>query len=298
MRWRLTGAAAAFVLVSAVSADATQAVSDTGPRAELRGMQLASLFGESDEEKAAKAAQQQHEDNQDAQIADLKQRVHDLEQSLQQVTGQNELLGHRIDELSDRIDRQQKDFNYKLCSLAAQQLGTGTSSDQTGGGLPCDQTAAVGAIVAPQATPGSGGSLGTLTQGATTPDARAQYDTAMNLLAKAQYDEARAAFRSFADANPKTDLAPQALYWVADIAYVQKDYSGAAQVFAEQIKKYPKSQRSPDSMLKLGQSLLGLGQKEAKKQGCATLGAIKTNYPHASASVLSQAATVRATSCK
>ena len=30
----------------------------------------------------------------------------------------------------------------------------------------------------------------------------------MNLLAKARFDEARAAFRSFADAHPKDDLAP------------------------------------------------------------------------------------------
>ena len=61
----------------------------------------------------------------------------------------------------------------------------------------------------------------------------------MNLLAKAQYDEARAAFRSFADTYPKDDLAPQALYWVGDIAYVQKDYPSAARAFAEELKKYP-----------------------------------------------------------
>ena len=117
----------------------------------------------------------------------------------------------------------------------------------------------------------------------------------MNMLAKAQYDEARAAFRSFADANPKDSLASQAVYWVGDIAYVQKDYAGAAQAFAEEIKKYPTSSRGPESMLKLGQSLLALGQK---KEGCLTLGAIKSKYPQASASVLSQAVTARSGVCK
>ena len=36
-----------------------------------------------------------------------------------------------------------------------------------------------------------------------------QFDSAMNLLAKAQYDEAKASFRAYADANPDdAELAP------------------------------------------------------------------------------------------
>ena len=256
-------------------------------------MQLAGLFGESDEEKAARL----REDNQDAQISDLKQRIHDLEQSLPQITGQNEELSHRIQELSIRIDRQQKDFDYKLCSLAAQQLGAITSPDQSGNGLPCNPDAAMGTLAAPGGQmQGSGSTLGTLPQSAAVvSDTRPQFNAAMNLLAKAQYDEARAAFRTFVDSYPKDDLAPQAIYWVGDIAYVQKDYAGAAQAFAEGIKKYPTSSRGPDSMLKLGQSLLAMGQK---KEGCLTLGAIKSKYSKASATVLSQAASARSTSCK
>ena len=292
MTGRLTGLAAAFVLVStfAGAADAAQTASDAPVRAQLRGVQLAGLFGESDEEKAAR---QQHEDNQDAQIADLKQRLHDLEQSLQQLTGQNEQLSHRVQELRAKLDSQQKDYDYKLCSLSAQLLNAGTAPDQSGGSLPCNPGADAAAPVG-QRMLGSGGTLGTLPQGA-TPDTRPQFDAAMNLLARAQYDEARAAFRAFADDNPKDALAPQAVYWVGDIAYVQKDYGSAAQAFAEAIKKYPASSRGPDSMLKLGQSLLALGQK---KEGCLTFGAIKSKYPKASASILSQAVSAREMSCK
>jgi tol-pal system protein YbgF len=160
--------------------------------------------------------------------------------------------------------------------------------------LPCNLGADGGAAPAGQSTLSSGGTLGTLPQGA-APDTRPQFDAAMNLLAKAQYDEARAAFRAFADDNPKDTLAPQAVYWVGDIAYVQKDYGAAAQAFAEAIKKYPTSSRGPDSMLKLGQSLLALG---SKKEGCLALGAIKSKYPKASAAVLSQAVSTREMSCK
>jgi len=290
MTGRLTSIAAAVVLFSAFAgaAGATETASHTPRQAQFRGVQLAGLFGETDDEKAARL----REDNQDAQIADLTRRIHDLEQSLQQLTGQNEQLGHRVQELRDKLDSQQKDYDHKLCSLSAQLLGAGNTADQSGESLPCDLGANAGS--APPATLGSGGTLGTLPQGA-APDTRPQFDAAMNLLAKAQYDEARAAFRSFADANPKDPLASQAVYWVGDIAYVQKDYGGAAQSFAEEIKKYPTSSRGPDSMLKLGQSLLALGQK---KEGCLTLGAVKSKYSQASASVLSQAASTRAASCK
>src|SRR5215467_11694189 len=88
----------------------------------------AGLFGESDEEKAARAAEQ----NQDAAIADLKQRVHDLEESLAQATGQNEALSHRVQELNAKLDRQRNDFEYRLCGISAQQLGSRTAQgDET-----------------------------------------------------------------------------------------------------------------------------------------------------------------------
>jgi tol-pal system protein YbgF len=284
MTGRLTGAAAVLVVVVgfAATAGATGLMSGKAPRASSAGVQLAGLFGESDEEKAARL----REDNQDAQITDLKRRVQDLEQSLQQLTGQNEVLSHRVRELSERLDRQQKDSDYKLCTLSAQLLGVGTTSDQSGNGLPCDTVGS--------AAPASGGVLGTLPQEA-VPDTRSQYDAALNLLARAQYDEARAAFQTFADSFPKDELAAKAVYWTGYIAYVQKDYMGAAQAFVEVIKKYPNSADAPASMLKLGQSLLALGQK---KNGCTTLGELKRKYPHAPTAVLSQAASTRAESCR
>jgi tol-pal system protein YbgF len=123
----------------------------------------------------------------------------------------------------------------------------------------------------------------------------AQYDQAMNLMSRAQYAEAQAAFRAYADANPSdTDLAPQAIYWVGNISFVRQDYAPAARAFAEVIKKYPKSTRAPDAMLKLAQSFMGMGQKS---EGCTTLGLIKTKSPGASPGTLTQAANLRKTAC-
>ncbi len=271
----------------------------------------AGLFGESDEEKAAR----QHEKDQDAAIADLTQRIHDLEDSLRQSTGQNEVLAHQIQQLNDKIARQQKDFEYRLCTVVGQQMGAGQDEGdgQAPAALPCSGGNGGGVsntFNAPpprpqqqsQAQPGLApppGNLGTLPAGTKMASAgpsggHGQFDQALDLLAKARYDDARSRFRSFADANPDDEMAPEAIYWVGDIAFVQKDYAGAAHAFLEQMKKYPTSTRSPASMLKLGQSLIAMGQT---KEGCMTLGALPGKYPNASKQIASQAANERKASC-
>ena len=65
--------------------------------------------------------------------------------------------------------------------------------------------------------------------------------------------------------------------------------------FAEVIKKYPKSPRAPDAMLKLAQSFMSLGQKS---EGCTTLGLITSKkYPNAAPQTVSSAAALRKTAC-
>jgi|SRR5579871_502606 len=272
-----------------------------------KGVELAALFGESDEEKAAR---QQHEDNQDLEIQALTQRVHDLEESLRQLTGQNEQLAHQIQILNERLERQQKDFDYRLCAMSAQQLGASAAPGDENA-LPCQPGGGPAQSAPAAAAPGGAppqqlgkppGVLGTLPArgGPSAPpgissEAHAQYDAGMNLLAKAQYDEATAAFRSFADQNPADPLAATAVYWIGRIAYVQKDYAGAARAFAEVIKKHPTSPVAAESLLKLGQALLASGQKT---EGCTALVALKKKYPHAAKTLIEEAASAHKEACR
>lgn len=333
----LFGAAATLVLLAGGRGAAAMPVG-AAPARETRPhyVQFAGLFGESDEEKAARLAAQQREQAQDASISSLTQRVSDLEHALRQLTGQLEDANHQNMLLQQKIDRMKKDFDYKLCEISARQLGASTnssggngqvtidcgaldqSSGQSGAPMPAGGQQQ-GGLSAPQTGASNGGGaqmgqppgvLGTLPAGTPLPrpsgngtaaangstpaatgnSARQQFNSAMNLLAKAQYDQASAAFRSFADTYPEDDLAPQAVYWVGSIAYVQKDYPGAARAFAEEIKEYPHSPRGPESMLKLGQSLLAMKQKD---EGCTTLGALRSKYPHASKAIRRQAEKAR-----
>ncbi len=314
----------------------------------------AQLFGPSDEELAARQA---HEDGQDSairqnatdlqhateqqqqQIRDLNDRVRNLTDSLTRATGANEELGHQIGLLNAKIDQQQKDFAYRLCTISAQQLGADAQSlNCAAGGTGAAVGPAPQAQIAPGArlaplTPPSGnagnnfrpddfadgaapvrgrapGVLGTLSSSGPPPrpapgdsgaapggDGR-QFDGAMNLLARAQYPEAAAAFRAYADSHPDDDqLSPQALYWVGNIAYMQQDYSGAARAFAEDLKKYPKSPRAGDAMLKMGQALVAQGQTS---NGCTAFRAVtKKQYPDASPSTIDAALAARkASSCR
>ena len=68
----------------------------------------------------------------------------------------------------------------------------------------------------------------------------------MNLMAKAQYDEARGAFRAYADANPDDTIwRPRRSTGSATSPMCSRIMPSAARAFAEVIKKYPKSRARP-----------------------------------------------------
>lgn len=296
-----------LVAMSGVGGAGARPVSPAGSSGYVR---VAALFGESDEEKAARL---QKEQNQDDAIGALNDKVRDLEDTVRSLRGENESLTHRVQELDDKIDRQRKDFEYRLCALSAQQLGAGTAANDPNA-VPCPGGGGGGTsgFNAPPAQNGDGpppqalapgpGVLGTLpADNAPAPllpsaaSSQNEYSAAMNLLAKARYDEARSAFRNFADTHPKDERTPQAVYWIGDIANVQKDYAGATRAFAEVIKNYPTSTRAPDSMLKLGQALIASGQK---REGCTALAALKEKYPKAPPAVLAQGSDARKAACR
>src|ERR1043166_3205788 len=93
------------------------------------GPAQAQLFGPSDEEVAREKSQDDgivalngQLDQAKARIQELSDKIDSLTQSLAQTTGANEELSHQLSLLSDRLDREEKDFAYRLCTLSAQQL--------------------------------------------------------------------------------------------------------------------------------------------------------------------------------
>ena len=60
----------------------------------------------------------------------------------------------------------------------------------------------------------------------------------------------------------------------------------AASAYLEGYQKYPKSNKAPINLLKLGVSLVQIGEKD---QGCLMITGVKDQYPKANQSVLQKA---------
>ena len=117
-----------------------------------------------------------------------------------------------------------------------------------------------------------------LEPGTQTETPESLYERSNESLLRRQFGEAEAGFTNFLQKYPDHSLAGSAQYWLGETYYAQSDFKRAAANFLEGYKKYPKSRRAPDSLLKLGISLRRLGQEE---QACAAFGAVSAEYPKA-----------------
>lgn len=117
-------------------------------------------------------------------------------------------------------------------------------------------------------------------------DPRTDYDQAYNYAVNGQYSAAENAFRAFLETYPDDRLAANAQYWLGESLLAQKQYREAADAFLKTYTDHPGSDKSPDSLLKLGLALNGLGEKDA---ACATFSELLSKYPNAAPAVLDQA---------
>lgn len=104
------------------------------------------------------------------------------------------------------------------------------------------------------------------------------YERSNESLLRRQFGEAEAGFSNFLQKYPDHSLSGSAQYWLGETFYAQGDFKRAAANFLQGYKKYPKSRRAPDSLLKLGISLSRLGQAD---QACAAYAAVNAEYPKA-----------------
>ena len=113
-----------------------------------------------------------------------------------------------------------------------------------------------------------------------------QYEFATSFLKVGDYNTAERAFREFVFTNPEHILAGSAQYWYAETFRIRQLYTDAASAYLEGYQKYPKSKKAPINLLKLGVSLVQMGEKD---QGCLMIIGVKKQYPQANQSVLQKA---------
>lgn len=216
--------------------------------------------------------------------ADLQSRIVELEDQVRDLTGRLEEANHRTEQANRELQTFKADVELRFQDLQ--------------GGAPA------GGAMAPAGEPGDGvspapaqGTLGSA-QGAETPsDAprqsvlpsgtpQSQYDFAIELMKRGQYDQARDAFLEFLQLHPKDQLAGNAQYWLGETYYAQNNYKQAGDAFLTGYTTYASSSKAPDSLLKLGMSLAALGNNDA---ACTVWGELGSRFPQASPSIVARA---------
>ena len=113
-----------------------------------------------------------------------------------------------------------------------------------------------------------------------------QYEFATSFLKVGDYGMAERAFREFVITNSEHKLAGNAQYWYAETFRIRQLYTDAATAYLEGYQKYPKGEKAPINLLKLGVSMVQIGEKE---QGCKMIEGVEKQYPKANQSVLQKA---------
>ena len=113
-----------------------------------------------------------------------------------------------------------------------------------------------------------------------------QYEFATSFLKVGDYNTAERALKEFIQTNPNHQLAGNAQYWFAETFRIRQLYTDAASAYLEGYQKYPKREKAPINLLKLGVSLVQIGEKD---QGCLMIAGVKKQYPNATQSVLQKA---------
>ena len=227
-------------------------------------------------------------------------RLNEIEEQFRQLTNKFEEINFKMDKLSTRVTKMQSDNQLRFSDL--ENLDPKQNKKKEKAKLPGTSK--------PQdfgATPGYSSnnlpqeqetiSVGT-TAAVTTSEAKRsesllpnkppkeQYDFAISFMKIGDYETAEFALKEFIDKNKDHDLAGNAQYWYGETFRIRQLYSDAATAYLDGYQNYPKSDKAPDNLLKLGITMVQLGEKE---QGCTMITGIKKQYPKASKSVLQKA---------
>ena len=237
-------------------------------------------------------------------------KLSEIEKQFQELTNKFEEINFKIDKLSSRISKVQADNQLRFQQLEQgtirssdedQQLSSlsneneekilpGSSQPQDLGSISYKDTETNLENQITQSIESTGTVVTETFQAEEKilPDVSAdkQYEFATSLLKVGDYNTAERAFREFVNTHPKNKLAGNAQYWYAETFRIRQLYTDAASAYLEGYQKYPKSEKAPINLLKLGVSLVQIGEKD---QGCLMIAGVKKQYPNATQSVLQKA---------
>lgn len=106
--------------------------------------------------------------------------------------------------------------------------------------------------------------------------ASADYRAAVELVKAGKQADAVSALRTFLKSHPRHEYADNAQYWLGEAFYADKDYQHALVEFRATIETYPRGNKVPDALLKVGYCYQALGQADKAR---AVLEQVVNLYP-------------------
>jgi len=230
-------------------------------------------------------------------------KLNEIEEEFRKLTNRFEEVNFKLDNLSSRVTKIQSDSQLRFSDLESGKNITkvkrknkkqvklpGTEKAQDFGVAPAysldpeEKTQATQSIEAK----GAVFSEEKISETSLLPNkpAKEQYDFAVSFMKVGDYETAELALREFIDKNKTHELAGSAQYWYGETFRIRQLYSDAATAYLDGYQNYPKSFKAPENLLKLGSTMVQLGEKA---QGCKMIKGLKKQYPKASQSVLQKA---------
>jgi len=228
-------------------------------------------------------------------------KLTEIENQFQELTNKFEEINFKLDKLSNRLSKVQADNQLRFQELESGNITSsnenkeltllpGSSQPQDLGSISYKDTETKSLTQQTQSIETTGTIITETFQleEKLLPDENPdrQYEFAISFLKVGDYNTAERAFREFVDTNPEHKLAGNAQYWYAETFRIRQLYMDAASAYLEGYQKYPKSNKAPINLLKLGVSLVQIGEKD---QGCLMIVGVKKEYPEANQSVLQKA---------
>ena len=226
-------------------------------------------------------------------------KLNEIEDQFRKLTNKFEEVNFKLDKLSTRVSKIQSDTQLRFSDLEneANNLSEKPLTQLPGSSKPQDFGASPGYQTKNLPSEQTINSVETAQTVVTeTPEKKdsllpdkppaEQYEFAVSFMKIGDYETAEFALKEFIEKNKDHDLAGSAQYWYGETFRIRQLYSDAATAYLDGYQNYPKSKKAPDNLLKLGITMVQLGEKD---QGCKMILGLKKEYPKASKSVLQKA---------
>ncbi|MEZ4288556.1 MAG: tol-pal system protein YbgF [Polyangiales bacterium] len=116
-------------------------------------------------------------------------------------------------------------------------------------------------------------------------DAEHQYARALHYIERGSFSTAEAQLNEFLNTYPEHTLRSNAAYWIAEMAYLQKDNQRAERAFESYLRAYPNATKTSEALYKIVKIYNANGRHEAANRARKRL---LKEFPNTAAARLAQ----------